>query len=165
MLKYVNDIKKAPKALQRLLALLFASILFICFLLVGWLMPFEPLKFNGYIVTPNTTCAGDDIEVLLRSRVDSGPYTIQSIDGYGYWIDETGKPFDSMWISKPLSPHPDAIVESIVSRVGPSREGVAYPGGKFTVHGRMFGVVPTTQDITVKGEDAVFVLDNTKCEE
>jgi hypothetical protein len=138
------------------------------FVLVGFMMPFEPFKFYGWRNIPPTVCPLQPFDSSYMSKVSAGPYTIGELeDGAALMLDEDGNVVDS-WEYEPidLKPYPKTEKSSVAVRSAPVVPGEYHFGLQGRVDGRMFFLVPTYQEIDYTGADAITVLplDNKKCD-
>jgi hypothetical protein len=133
----------------------FVVVAVIMVFFLGWLIPWKPLKFDGYVDVPEKICTGENIRLNHMSEVVNGPYTLSHIDGYGYWLDEYNRPYDTTFIpewQEYVNPHPMEKTPGLVVRTAPPIEGEWRAAGDFTVHGRWLGVVPTVQELHTVSE-------------
>lgn len=157
-------IRKQPLALRYYIYIVALSVIVALFYIFAATLPYEPFKFYGWDGVPTTKCTNEPIDVRKITSVKSGPYTIEGItSGKGYWIDEQGVPYGNYPIQPkgvPLEPHERELTPSVVNRVTPPFPGKWRVGFTGVVEGKMFGIVPTQQELILESNAIVTVIDD-----
>lgn len=158
-----NGIKKgsignAPWWFKLQLVLIAMSALVLISGFAGIILPYAPLHIYGWKDIPDQICPGEQFVPSTVTAVESGPYTINDVEGFASVVSTNNKVVDTWDIHSDLSPHPRQVQPSGVIRTAPDVRGYYHISLNLIVHGRTFGVVPRYQEIEKTSEKSFFVL-------
>ncbi len=157
-----EEFRSMPSFMRYTTYVIASIIVILAFVVIGYLMPFNPWQFKEYKFEPKVVCEDEAVTIRYRVEVVSGPYMLGKLTGDAFWVSEDGRPSVSYPVDVPLKPT-DGVVElpSPVKRETPSIPGRWNVGLKVQANGRMFGIVPVhTSDIEIVSKDSVLVIDN-----
>lgn len=167
-IKYgLNGLLVIPKTLQAYLALVAATILIGLFLIVSYLMPFEPLRFYGWTELPDhPVCPETDLNGAFEAEVIGGPYKVGHMRGISYFVTDDGNPLPGVVpIDADLEPVGRHEFPEISERVAPTVPGRAHVAWDATINGWMFWIVPVSYEHSYVSKQSITVLpiDDEQC--
>ena len=130
---------------------------------------YQPFKVTDINIEPDSACPGDEIQVTYELEVLGGPYTIDRIQGSTYWIGADGdpRPLGSNHFNNWINDDPDDtffVYDKEAEYVpGPTRRSAPFIPTDFyaavdaTLYGRVFGIMPVSQDIVLTSDDYVTI--------
>lgn len=162
-----EDLWEQPLWIKLALAAMLLTIVLMTLYIVGKTTPFEPLKVDNIYIEPSEACGGEEVQVFYNGELDGGLYTLDSLDGFAYWVSaEDSRPLSSIYFKvDEVKPYPKGEYEGPVRRVAPWPEDEWHAGADAFVYGKRFGFVPVVQEIHIESDDTLHTLDrnDSKC--
>lgn len=168
--------KKEKVVIYSLLLATLAILVIAAVIVLGKTVEYAPLTVVDIKPEPLQSCPGDEIRVNYVYRYNGGLYTMDSVRGDTFFVgapDDSGEEprpvggnhyyddFENRWV---LEDKED------FERPGPTRReapfaGTWYPAVDATISGRLFGVIPVSQEIVYTDDTSVEVREysNPEC--
>lgn len=155
----MTKVEKMMEKWQWPFAIIAMLIVFLVFSLLAALLPFDPVRVEEFRVLPANVCRGDFVEFYMyQDAPTQWWYSYGQADGFVYWVEENDpRPYRSTYFEFSGSIFNDDAIQHPRRRFAPETVGTWKAAMDITVHGYIFGYVPTSQTITLESDNWIDV--------